>query len=208
MGGVKTDTHGRTTLAALYAAGEVACTGVHGANRLASNSLLEGLVFGARAGAAAIEDSSSRLPEGLVLTPQLRQRIEMLQLSKHQLSGSASQHQSKSAPSQFDLAEWRLDQRIKKRAQEIMWRNVGLIRRAEDLRSAIEELAVMAGENVNGRTKNFVTLAKLMAEAALWREESRGGHFREDFPSRDDERWRVHSVQQIGQPVKAIERIS
>jgi L-aspartate oxidase len=67
---------------------------------------------------------------------------------------------------------------------------------------------MMAGENVNVRTKNFVTLAKLMAEAALWREESRGGHFREDFPSRDDERWRVHSVQQIGQPVKAIERIS
>jgi len=208
MGGVKTDTHGRTTLAALYAAGEVACAGVHGANRLASNSLLEGLVFGARAGAAAIEASSSGLPEGLVLTPQLRQRIEMLQLSKHQLSGSASQHQSKSAPFQFDLAEWRLDQRIKKRAQDIMWRNVGLLRRAEDLRSAIEELAMMAEENVNVRTKNFVTLAKLMAEAALWREESRGGHFREDFPSRDDERWRVHSIQQIGQPLKAIERIS
>jgi len=66
----------------------------------------------------------------------------------------------------------------------------------------------MAGENVNERTKNFVTLAKLMAEAALWREESRGGHFREDFPARDDERWRAHSSQQITQTVEAIVRIS
>jgi len=208
MGGVKTDTHGRTTLAGLYAAGEVACTGVHGANRLASNSLLEGLVFGARAGAAAIEDSLSGLPQRLVLTPQLRQRIEMLQMTKLELNELVSQHQSKSAPVGFDLAEWRLDQRIKKRVQEIMWRNVGLIRRVEDLRSAKEELAIMAGENVNERTKNFVTLAKLMAEAALWREESRGGHFREDFPARDDERWRAHSSQQITQPVEAIVRIS
>ena len=208
MGGVKTDTHGRTTLACLYAAGEVACTGVHGANRLASNSLLEGLVFGARAGAAAIEDSLPGLSQGLALTPQFRQRIEMLQMSKLELSSLVSQRQSKASPVGFDLAEWRLDPRIKKRVQEVMWRNVGLIRRAEDLRSAIEELATMSGENVNVRTKNFVTLAKLMAEAALWREESRGGHFREDFPARDDDRWRVHSSQQINQPVKGIKRIS
>jgi L-aspartate oxidase len=208
MGGVKTDTRGRTTLAGLYAAGEVGCTGVHGANRLASNSLLEGLVFGARAGAAAIEDSLPGLTQGMALTPQLRQRIEMLQMSKIELSSLVSQRQSKSAPVGFDLAEWRLDPRIKKRVQEVMWRNVGLIRRAEGLRSAIEELAAMGGENVNERTKNFVTLAKLMAEAALWREESRGGHFREDFPARDDERWRVHSSQQINQPVKGVKRIS
>jgi L-aspartate oxidase len=178
MGGVRTDTYGRTTLAGLYAAGEVACTGVHGANRLASNSLLEGLVFGARAGLAAIGDSLPR-PTGPA-----------------------------SPPVEFDLAEWRLDPRVKKRAQEVMWRKAGLIRHAEDLRSAIEELAAMAGEKVNERTRNFVTLAKLMAEAALWREESRGGHFREDFPARDDERWRAHSAQQINQSIRAVERIS
>ncbi len=178
MGGVRTDTRGRTSLAGLYAAGEVACTGVHGANRLASNSLLEGLVFGARAARAAIEDS---------WPPPAR---------------------SASDPVEFDLAEWRLDPRVKRRAQEIMWRKAGLIRRAEDLRSAIEELAAMAAESVNERTRNFVGLAKLMAEAALWREESRGGHFRQDFPARDDERWRVHSAQRIGQPIKAIERVS
>ncbi len=178
MGGVKTDTHGRTTLEGLYAAGEVACTGVHGANRLASNSLLEGLVFGARAGAAALEDS---LP---------------------------APNRPESAPAEFDLSEWRLDPRTKGRVQEMMWKKVGLIRRAEDLRSAVKECARMAEENVNERTKNFARLAKLMAEAALWREESRGGHYREDFPSRDDEHWRVHSAQQINQPVRAIERVS
>jgi L-aspartate oxidase len=182
MGGVRTDTSGRTTLAGLYAAGEVACTGVHGANRLASNSLLEGLVFGARAGAAAVEDAA-RLQKQLARQPA-------------------------PAPVEFDLADWRLDPRIKKRSQEIMWRNVGLIRRADDLRSAIEELTTMAAENVNERTRNFATLAKLMAAAALWREESRGGHFREDFPARDDERWRVHSAQQNGQPISSIERVS
>jgi L-aspartate oxidase len=207
MGGVRTDTHGRTTLAGLYAAGEVACTGVHGANRLASNSLLEGLVFGARAGAAAIEDSFPQPPQGLALTPQLRQRIEMLEMTKLELSRSVSQHHSESAPVEFGLSEWRLDPRIKNRVQEVMWRKVGLIRRADDLRSAIEELAAMAGEKINERTRNFVTLAKLMAEAALWREESRGGHFREDFPARDDERWRAHSAQRINQPIKAVERI-
>jgi L-aspartate oxidase len=205
MGGVRTDTRGRTTLAGLYAAGEVACTGVHGANRLASNSLLEGLVFGARAGAAAIEDSFSRLPQRLVLTPQLRQRIEMLQMTGRR---PVSQHLSESATMEFDLSEWRLDPRIKHRVQETMWRKVGLIRRADGLRSAIEELTAMAGEKVNDRTRNFVTLAKLMAEAALWREESRGGHFREDFPARDDERWRVHSARQNDRPISPIERVS
>jgi L-aspartate oxidase len=178
MGGVKTDTRGRTTLKGLYAAGEVACTGVHGANRLASNSLLEGLVFGARAGEAAIEDS---LPQP---------------------------NRSEPATVEFDLSEWRLEPRTKNRVQEIMWLKAGLIRRADDLRSVVEELAAMAEENVNERTKNFVTLARLMAEASLWREESRGGHFREDFLLRDDEHWRVHSSQQADQPISAIERIS
>ena len=208
MGGVKTDTHGRTTLTGLYAAGEVACTGVHGANRLASNSLLEGLVFGARSGAAAIEDSLPQLPQGLVITPELRQRIELLQMSRVELNSSLSRRQSESAPVEFALSEWRLDPRIKNRVQEIMWRKVGLIRRTEDMRNAVEEFAGMAEEMINQRTKNYLVLAKLMAEAALWREESRGGHFREDFPARDDERWRLHSYQQINQPVKGVKRIS
>ena len=177
MGGVRTDTDGRTSLPGLYAAGEVACTGVHGANRLASNSLLEGLVFGARAGAAALEDSS---PASV---------------------------KAESEPIEFDLSDWRFDQRTKARVQELMWWKVGLIRRAEDLKSAIAELAQMSEEKVNQRTKNFVALARLMAEAALWREESRGGHHREDFPNRDDAHWRVHSAQEIGKAIQSLNRI-
>ena len=178
MGGVRTDTHGRTTLPGLYAAGEVACTGVHGANRLASNSLLEGLVFGARAGAAALADV---LP---------------------------SPAKAESEPVEFDLSDWRLDQRAKSRVQEVMWWKVGLLRRAEELKSAVAELAQLAEEKVNQRTRNFVALARLMAEAALWREESRGGHFREDFPARDDKNWQVHSAQSLNQPIQSIARIS
>ena len=178
MGGVRSDTRGRTTLPGLYAAGEVACTGVHGANRLASNSLLEGLVFGARAGAAAINDG---LPQSAF---------------------------NEAEPVDFDLSQWRLDPRTKSRVQEVMWRNVGLLRRGDKLDLAVAECTRMAEENVNQRTKNFATLAKLMAEAARWREESRGGHFREDFPARDDAHWCRHSVQQLGEPVRAVASIS
>jgi L-aspartate oxidase len=178
MGGVHTDTHGRTTLPGLYAAGEVSCTGVHGANRLASNSLLEGLVFGARAGAAAIQDA---LPPPTQSAPD---------------------------PIEFGLSEWRLDPRTKTRVQELMWWKAGLIRHAESLQAAVEECARLVREPVNERTRHFATLAQLMVEAALWREESRGGHYREDFPARDDAHWRVHSAQQIGRPIRALEQIS
>ena len=178
MGGVKTDTHGRTTLPGLYAAGEVSCTGVHGANRLASNSLLEGLVFGARAGAAVLEDAWP-------------------------LPGNVEPE-----PVEYDLAQWRLDQRTKAQVQELMWWKAGLIRRAEELQQAITELRKLAAENVNERTRNFATLALLMAEAALWRAESRGGHFRADFPAPDDAQWRVHSAQALGAEIKALARLS
>ena len=182
MGGVKTDTHGRTTFPGLYAAGEVACTGVHGANRLASNSLLEGLVFGARAGAAVLEDDWA-LP-----------------------------NKTEPEPVEYDLAQWRLDQRTKARVQEVMWWKVGLIRHADELQTAVAELRKLADENVpekvNDRTRNFATLAWLMAEAALWRTESRGGHYREDFPAPDDAHWRVHSAQALGAAIGALPQIS
>jgi L-aspartate oxidase len=178
MGGVKTDTHGRTTLPGLYAAGEVACTGVHGANRLASNSLLEGLVFGARAGAAALEDAWP------------------------------APGQSEPEPVEFDLAQWRLDQRTKSRVQELMWWKAGLIRHAETLQAALLELQKLVAENVNERTRNFAALALLMTQAALWRTESRGGHYRADFPARDDAHWRVHSAQALNEEIRALARIS
>ncbi|MDX2034387.1 MAG: L-aspartate oxidase [Blastocatellia bacterium] len=178
MGGVRTDTHGRTTLPGLYAAGEVACTGVHGANRLASNSLLEGLVFGARAGAAALADAP---PDPGRAEPD---------------------------PIEFDLSDWRLDPRAKARVQELMWWKAGLIRRADDLGAALAECDRLIEEKTNDRTRNFAALARLMTEAALWREESRGGHYRDDFQTRDDAHWRIHSAQQLGHPIRGIPQIS
>ncbi len=163
MGGVRTDIHGRTTLPGLYAAGEVACSGVHGANRLASNSLLEGLVFGARAGRAAAAEGKA--PAG---APR---------------------------PAAAVSADWRIDPQLKAQVQDLMWRKVGLIREGAELTAAIAELEQLAQRAHNLRSRNFALLGGLIAAAALWREESRGGHYRRDFPTRDDQRWRVHSGQ-------------
>lgn len=180
MGGVRTETNGRTTLPGLYAAGEVSCTGVHGANRLASNSLLEGLVFGARAGRAALEDNlplpapEHRRPASVDLTPE----------------------------------DWMLDPQTRYLVQEVMWHKVGLIREATGLKEAIAELTALAERAPNTRTRNFTELARLIAQAALWREESRGAHFRSDFPERDDERWRVHSAQCLDKPIRGLGVIS
>jgi L-aspartate oxidase len=180
MGGIQTDAHGRTTLASLYAAGEVTCTGVHGANRLASNSLLEGLVFGARAGAAGLSDTRDLKLRGV----------------------------KRSEPVAISPADWMFDAQTRYRVQELMWQKVGLIRRGEELKAALVELTRLANQALNTRTHNFATLAKLIAQAALWREESRGAHYRADFPDRDDDAWRLHSAQQIDQPIKGIGQIS
>ncbi len=180
MGGIRTDIHGRTTLPGLYAAGEVTCTGVHGANRLASNSLLEGLVFGARAGEAAIEDTANlRVAPG-----PIREPIDI------------------------SPADWIFDPQIRYRVQDLMWRKVGLIRHREELNESLREIAELAHQATNTRTRNFVSLAQLIATAALWREESRGGHYREDFPARNDETWRIHSTQQIDRPIEGIQQIN
>jgi L-aspartate oxidase len=180
MGGVRTDLHGRTTLAGLYAAGEVACTGVHGANRLASNSLLEGLVFGARAGASAAADS-------------LKFRV--------------SNFKPTSETRNFKL-ETEPATAVRKRVKRAMWERVGILRDADSLRRALREFEQIERANLGTSSRNFVTLAKLVATAALWREESRGGHFRTDFPERDDKRWQVHSIQKTGASISSSERIN
>jgi L-aspartate oxidase len=179
MGGVRTDRWGRTSLEGLYAAGEVACTGVHGANRLASNSLLEGLVFGARAGAAALEDE-----------------INLDQIRKDE-----------GDPVEMTPTDWLLDPQIRYQVQELMWHRVGLIREAKELEVAEGELIKLAERAPNLRTRNFVTLALLMTRAALWREESRGGHFRSDFPEPNDAQWRVHSLQQESTEIRGIANV-
>ena len=175
MGGIRTDLWGRSTLPGLYAAGEVTCTGVHGANRLASNSLLEGLVFGARAGAAAAEDSSA----------------------KHLAVGRMQQVPDDSA---LRTSHSALSTAVKKRIKRVMWDRVGIIRDRASLQRAIKEFDQIADGNLSTSSRNFVTLAKLVATAALWREESRGGHFRSDFPEQHEE-WRVHSVQRLGEDI-------
>jgi L-aspartate oxidase len=172
MGGVETDLWGRTTLAGLYAAGEVACTGVHGANRLASNSLLEGLVFGARAAQAM-----TRLPEAGHLAGDVREAP--LDETAPVAGGTPT-----------DAA-----------VQALMWSDVGLVRDGAALERAVATLVGYeaalqeAGAELSARRSrlaNLVTVGGLMARAALRRTESRGGHYRADFPARDDVHWSAH----------------
>ena len=182
MGGVDTDEWGRTVRPGLFAAGEVACTGVHGANRLASNSLLEGLVFGARAAMA--------MKEPLRAAAQKPDRVEAGGL---RLEGGpqslASRPQALASESIRDL----------------MWKKAGLFRTGEGLSQAVADLdATYAAISQLGpqtadewRHLHLVGVARLIAHAALRRRESRGGHFRADFPKRDDNRWRVHVTEQI-----------
>jgi L-aspartate oxidase len=170
MGGVETDLDGRTTIPGLFAAGEVACTGVHGANRLASNSLLEGLVFGARAGCAM-------RGEHLAVRPAPRS----------------------SAPAASPTARLHADSIELSR---MMWNDVGLFRDRDGLLRALsvlepawQELDAIgrAGRLLDPqdwRTASLVTVGRLIARAALRREESRGGHYRGDFPDRDDVHWK------------------
>jgi L-aspartate oxidase len=169
MGGIKTDVDGRTNVPGLYACGEVACTGIHGANRLASNSLLEGLVFGRRIANALIEGG---LPP--LTAPNFGWRM---------------------GPAVPDRPINNLWAEI----QQLMWDKVGISRSAEELSTAMERLEQIV-TSLSGalQTKkgfqvaNLATVALLVAKAALRREESRGGHFRSDFPQRDDEHWKRH----------------
>ena len=163
MGGVVTDVDGWTTMAGLLAAGEVACTGVHGANRLASNSLLEGLVFGARAGAAMRAGETARSNDSAVrsmrsVAPAFRPEIIDAQT-----------------------------------ARTLMWTHAGLFRTANGLCTVLEQLGAMQPDE-----DPVVTVGRLIANAALGREESRGGHFRLDFPERDDFRWKHRIMQTVG----------
>jgi L-aspartate oxidase len=179
IGGVDCDTNGRTTLAGLYAVGEAGCSGLHGANRLASNSLLEGLAFGARAGA----DAARRVTENQVKFPhQLEHRIPA------------------SSRTELDLVD------VKSSLRSIMWRNVGIERTGDRLAETREIIAfwsryVMdktfdasdpAGAMVGWELQNMLTTCFLITTAAYTRTESRGAHYRLDYPQRDDDHWRLH----------------
>jgi L-aspartate oxidase len=182
MGGVKTDLWGHTTIPGLYAAGETGATGVHGSNRLASNSLLEGLVFGARAGIAMIKDApgSMKNPAHLPGSPA----------PKTWNSHEKSPEKPKPNAAAADILE---------KLREVMWTQVGILRGGKDLKLAIESLGAMhiPRAEKDGRfeheLRNLHTLGLLVARSALAREESRGSHYRSDFPYRDDDKYQRHS---------------
>lgn len=169
-GGVRTDLHGRTSVPGLYACGEVACTGVHGANRLASNSLLEGLVFAGRIGSDLARD----------LPPQTEPA---------DVEGSGLEHYVVSSTVREDL-------------QHAMVRGAGVLRSASSLQSTSETLVQLGGKRsmdprpVNWEVTNLHTVASALVAAASTREETRGCHWREDFPDASDD-WRGHLLAAI-----------
>lgn len=160
MGGIKTDVHGRTTLQGLYAAGEAACTGVHGANRLASNSLLEGLVFGVTAAQAMGADQGGWSENERPVNPAANVKDDA------------------------DVEGWISGLR------RLMWADAGLLRDEEGLKRAQAGLDAMLGtmpQAISRRAieaRNLYAVAVVMVACALGREESRGGHFRRDFPQK------------------------
>jgi L-aspartate oxidase len=193
MGGVKTDLWGRTSLPGLYAAGETAATGVHGANRLASNSLLEGLVFGARAGQAMMKDA-----------PAGKRQPGALPGSPAPMPGNSSAGQKETTKnSVMQSATCAMLTNIR----DLMWREVGIMRNGKALADAIQQLEAMElpKSEKPGRgaqeLRNLHTLALVMARAALAREESRGSHYRSDFAFRNDENFSKHSAQRKGKDV-------
>ena len=170
IGGVTTDLDGRTTLRGFYAAGEVASTGVHGANRLASNSLLEGLVFGERVARQLVHPVARAPPPP----------SELLEVPLAPGAGRRDE------PAMVE------------EVRDLLWNDVGIVRSADGLRSAIGELDRIARESEPGRAvdlpgalANAGLTASLIARAALARTESRGAHYRSDFPRRSPE-WRRH----------------
>jgi L-aspartate oxidase len=161
-GGVATDLFGRSSVPGLYATGEVACSGVHGANRLASNSLLEGLVF------------SRRIAD--VLPAELRPWADPV----------ADDRPASVVPAS-----------VRPSLQALMTEYAGVLRTESGLRSATRELPLLAAERGEPGVEawentNLLTLACALAEAALHRQETRGSHWREDFPERDDDHWAGH----------------
>lgn len=174
IGGVVTDIWGRTTLPGLYASGEVANTGVHGANRLASNSLLEGLVFSDR----IVRD----------LDRYINSREEEVRRLSINLPGPSREGNK---PQEVSDARRRL--------QKIMMSHVGTVRNEQGLTWAVKELSGLLGSLKAPRAEpeeyelyNLLTVATHIAKAALLREESRGSHLREDHPETDDVNWKRH----------------
>ncbi len=181
IGGVDADEQGRSSLTGLYTVGEASCSGLHGANRLGSNSLLEGLAFGARAGlhaASGAKDSEIKFPVSL----------------EHKIPISTK--------TELDVTD------VKSSLRSVMWRNVGIERSGEHLTETREIIAFwsryvmdktfssntigVAAAIAGWELQNMLTACFLITAAAYTRTESRGAHFRIDYPVRDDAHWRLH----------------
>jgi L-aspartate oxidase len=176
IGGVCVDRDGRTSVDGLLACGEAASTGVHGANRLASNSLLESLVFGKRAGQVAAEVAAQN---GAAVRPRTIKYASAM-----------------SPRTELDLPD------VRNSLRAVCWRNVGIERTSDRLTETMEIIDFwgryvmdkVLSHRMGWETQNMLTVARCMAQAALAREESRGTHFRSDFPQPDDGRFLGHLI--------------
>src|SRR5947209_8566835 len=179
MGGVDADEQGRSSLPGLYAVGEAGCSGLHGANRLGSNSLLEGLAFGARAGADAARGA-------------MQSNIEFPLSLDYRVPPSSK--------TELDIAD------VKSSLRSVMWRNVGIEREGDRLEETREIIAFWSryvmdktfdattlgpAAEAGWELQNMLTACSLITAAAYTRSESRGAHFRKDYPQRDDAHWRL-----------------
>jgi L-aspartate oxidase len=186
---------GRSSLAGLYAVGEAGCSGLHGANRLGSNSLLEGLAFGARAGAdaaKAAKDEPIKFPLAIEANVAPATKTEL------------------------DVAD------VRNSLRSVMWRNVGIERSGERLDETREIIAFWSryvmdksfdptaqghAALLGWELQNMLTVCYLIATAALERTESRGAHYRTDYPQRDDEHWKKHLLWTRGKDDPATEPV-
>lgn len=178
IGGVETDLDGATTVPGLFAAGEVACSEVHGANRLASNSLLEGLVFGARAARAAI-----RFGGGQAKVLLCARAVDF------------TQQQDEKLPRMLEDAE-----KLRNSLRRLMWGKVGLVRTKDSLASALAQLSRWDRQvlgtfatRADSEVRNMVQVSRCIARAALWRDHSIGTHYRADVPDAKPPGWKQHS---------------
>jgi len=171
VGGVRTDLEGRTNIEGLFAAGEVAVNGVHGANRMPSNTLLEALVYGARAGKAMRD--SERVISKRATQPKAAYSDGPVEAGVEELIGQI---------------------------QDVMWSEVGMVRMRMGMQKAVKTLEGLAPKVAQAKTRrgyeaaNLHLAALLVARSALAREESRGAHYRTDYPDHDDRKFLKHSV--------------